>query len=477
MMQKAELNLEQAGSEALDRVRPIVERDWPLWRMVLTLAVPWWIQHFLNLAVTISDAFLAGHYLDVAPEANITSQSAQTTANYLMWFISNFASLVSVGATALVARFWGARDHAGGVRAMHQALLLAAAFGLAGSLLGLLFIPDLMRLLQPHEEAARQAADYLRPIFLLLTLQMIELVGLACLMGAGDTVSGMWVMSGVAVVNLPLAWVFCRGWWIVPSLGFVGIATGTAVSHGLGCVAVLVLLICGRCGLQLSRSLLRPNFELMRRLLRISIPAGVDNLIIAAAQLWFLAIVNRLDEASSAAHGIALRWEGLGYLTGNAFSVAAMTLVGQYLGARRPDQAMQSGWTALALGGTAMCAMGMVFFLLAEPMFALFCPREEQRPIIEAGVPVLRLVAFAMPAAAACFILVGALRGAGDTRVPILFTLVGFFLVRIPLAHSLTDALSWGLLGAWWAMFADLLVRGTAFTWRFASGKWKWQRV
>jgi Na+-driven multidrug efflux pump len=180
-----------------------------------------------------------------------------------------------------------------------------------------------------------------------------------------------------------------------------------------------------------------------------------------------------------------LRWEGLGYLSGAAFGTAAMTLVGQNLGARRPAQAAHSGWVAFALGCGIMCAMGAVFFVLAPQMFSLFCPSPEQEPIIGAGVPVLRLIAFAMPPLACCIIFTYALRGAGDTRVPLLFTWVGFLGVRIPLAYAFTrpqvdlgllgtwPGLDLGLFGAWLAMFADLLVRGGFFLARFHGGRWQ----
>jgi Na+-driven multidrug efflux pump len=104
MMSKAELNpeLEADALPGLVGRTPIIDRPLPLWRLVLVLAIPWWVQHFLNLAVTLSDALLAGRYLEVSPELNVTSQAAQTTANYLMWFVSNFTTLVSVGATAPV---------------------------------------------------------------------------------------------------------------------------------------------------------------------------------------------------------------------------------------------------------------------------------------------------------------------------------------------------------------------------------------
>jgi Na+-driven multidrug efflux pump len=118
-------------------------------------------------------------------------------------------------------------------------------------------------------------------------------------------------------------------------------------------------------------------------------------------------------------------------------------------------------------------------------MFVLFCPHPDQQLVVEAGVPVLRLIAFAMPALACCIIFTYALRGAGDTRVPVLFTWTGFLGVRIPLAYLLALGSfempvlgSWPgdrprLLGAWLAMFADILVRGAFFLYRFASGRWQ----
>jgi Na+-driven multidrug efflux pump len=272
-------------------------------------------------------------------------------------------------------------------------------------------------------------------------------------------------------------------------MGFTGIATGTALSHVLGCIAVLITLGRGQAGLHLDVRQIWPNADLLRRLLRISLPAGADSLSVVAGQLWFLSIVNRLGDVASGAHGIALGWEALGYLSGGAFGTAAMTLVGQNLGASRPDRAARSGWVAFALGCGFMSIMGLIFFVFAYPMFAVFCPFEGQRPIIETGVPVLRLIAFAMPPLASTIIFTYALRGAGDTRLPVLFTWIGFLGVRIPLAYFFTYAqldlgplgkwpgLDLGLMGAWLAMFADLIVRGLFFAVRFASGRWKLIRV
>jgi putative MATE family efflux protein len=326
-------------------------------------------------------------------------------------------------------------------------------------------------------EAAVLATNYLVPTFALLTFLTVEGAGIACLEGAGDTRTGLWVRGGIAVGNLPLAWLLFHGLGPIPGFGFTGIALGTALTHVLGALAVLDVLHRGRAGLSLQPALLRPDWEILRRMLRVSLPAAVNSVSGALCQFWFLAIVNGLGDTAASAHGIALRWEALAFLSGSAFGVAAMTLVGQNLGAGRPDGAARSGWTAFGLGCGVMSGMGVLFFTLAPQMFRLFCPAPEQTPIVAEGVPVLRLVAFAMPPLACTIIFTSSLNGAGDTRGPVVVTWLGFLGVRIPLAYLFTAALGLGLFGAWLAMFADLVVRGTIFLHRFAAGRWKEVRV
>jgi len=473
----------------------------PTWHLVLWLAIPVLAQQGLVFVVHQSDRYLAGHLRaeaepgtveteDVREKKQAAFQAAQTTAHYLAWFIHSYTILVTVGSTALVARCVGAGDARLAVLVTHQSVLLAIFLGAVATLIGLAGgLEWIVEWMQLEGEAARLALAYLRPLFLLLVFQVIELGGIACLVGAGDMRTGLWVMMGVAIVNVPLAWSFCMGLGPAPKLGFVGIATGTALAHTLGGLVVLAVLARGRFGLKLSWRDFRPRFDLLRRMLRVSVPAGFDSLSIVVGQFWFLALVNQLGNVASSAHGIAIGWEGLGYLSGAAFGTAAMTIVGQNLGAGRPSDASRGAWMAFSLGAALMSFMGVVFFVLAPAMFRLFNPHPEQAPIIELGVPLLRLVAFAMPALACTIIFTSALRGAGDTRVPVVFTWIGFFVIRIPLTYLMAlpgvdlgplgyvPGLGMGLYGAWLAMFADLLVRGVFFLGRFWRGRWKTQRV
>jgi putative MATE family efflux protein len=444
---------------------------------VVTLAWPVLLQQLLTFAVGFSDRALAGWFAESDVGNQLARQAALTTAQYLDYFISSYTVLVSVGSTALVARCIGAGDRPAAIRFTNQALLLAVLVGAIGSAGGLLGLPLLLHGLELHGAAADLAYSYLQPLFLLLTFRVVEVAGIYCLIGAGDTRTGLGVLTLVALINVPLAWLCFHGWGPLPRMGFTGIAIGTAVAHTAGGLVVLSVLVQGRFGLYFRPALLRPRWDHLWRLLRVSVPAGLDSLSVSAGQLWFLSVVNRLGDTASGAHGVALHWEALGYLSGAAFGTAAMTLVGQNLGAQRPRQAARSGWSTFALGAGVMSFMGLLFLVLARPMFRLMCPGPHQAAIVEAGVPVLRLVAFAMPFLASCIVFTAALRGAGDTRVPVLFTWLGFFAVRIPLAYFLTGPAGLGLLGAWLAMCADIVVRGVFFLARFATGRWQHLKV
>jgi putative MATE family efflux protein len=453
----------------------------PIWRQVLALALPNLAQQYLHLLVQLSDQKIAAEFpVPAADRADYLS--ALTTAGYLYWCITSYTVLVSVGATALVARFVGAGDWSSARRATGQAVFLGILFGAIGSLAGVFNLRGLITLIGPSGAAADHCVAFLLPLAILLTFQITESACVACLIGAGDTRTGLYVLGGVAILNVPLAWGLCFGVGPFEGIGFVGIALGTALSHVTGCIVVLVLLARERSNLTLRLADLIPDRELCRRMLRVSIPAAVDSLSVAVSQLWFLSLVNALPTVASAAHGIAIRVEALGFLAGGAFGTAAMSLVGRNLGARNPHQAARCGWAAFALGCLAMSAMGVLYYLLAPVFFRFFGGDPD---VVAVGVPVLKLIAFAMPALAGQIVFLSALRGAGDTRVPVLFNWFGFLCVRIPLAYLLTrravdlgplgtiEGYDLGLHGAWIAMVADIWVRGLVFIARFAGGRWK----
>jgi Na+-driven multidrug efflux pump len=205
--------------------------------------------------------------------------------------------------------------------------------------------------------------------------------------------------------------------------------------------------------------------------------------------LWFVSVINQLGDLAAAAHGVAICVESLAFLPGAAFQTAAATLAGQYLGAKDYGKAGRSAWMACLVGGGVMVGVGVIIFTQSDLLAPLFV-RAEQIEVARLAAPLLRVVSVAIPALALTMILTGALRGAGDTRWPLAFSLIGLLGVRIPCAYWLAHetlvipGAGWtfagcglGVLGAWYAMAIDLHVRATLFICRITQGGWKWVKV
>jgi putative MATE family efflux protein len=458
-------------------------------RHALSLAWPAVALQGLVLLVNLTGRWLAGNAASPSAADPLALQAAQTTCFYLSWMLGSFGIVASAGAAALVSRLIGAGEDTAANRALHQALLLAALVSLGSWLLGAFGVGGLLELLNLDGAAAAHAAAFLRGMLLLLPFQIIANTVNAGLAGAGDTRTPLWVGLGTTVANLPLSWIGFRGLGGWPGMGLAGIAWGSGLSQAVGTLVLLFILSRGRSGLHLQAGLLTPDPGLLARLLRISLPAAAESLSMVAGQMVFLSVVNRLGDAARGAHGIALGWESMAEIFGMAFGIAASVLVGQNLGAGRPEEARRGGLMAYAVGSLIMSIVGGLFYAFAEPLFRFYCPQPEQAAVVAAGVPVLRLVAFSMPMLASCHIFSSGLRGAGDTRHPLLYTTLGFFLVRLPLTFFLAEPfvrLPWGqaitgcgfgLYGCWLAMQADLWFRGLLYLGRFSSGRWQSTRV
>lgn len=451
----------------------LVDSSGTMTSQVFWLATPVLVEQALLYLVGLSDTILAARYLTEEQLAAIT------VSTYLLWFLGSLMTVVSVGATALVARLIGANDPREANRVTQQSIGLAVVLGLVVLAAGELGADALIRAMNLEGSAARDATRFIRVFLLTIPLGAIMTAGIACLHGVGDTRTGMWVMVLVNVVNVALAWPLVGGVGsVVPACGFAGVIAGTSVSEAVGGLAILVVLLRGRSGLRLVRVGARLDLARSWRILRISLPASGESLTTIFCQLWFLSLINELGATATAAHGVAIKCEALAFLTATAFSIAARTLVGQHLGAGRPDQAARAGRVAWGYGVAALVAIGAVLFCAAPAMLRLITWGQQPAVVVE-GAPVLRIVAFALPFLATMNILTGALQGAGDTRWPWLIVLVGYFGVRIPLTYALTLP-TWyalGLRGAWLAMFGDLALRGILVAARFLQGGWKHARV
>jgi putative MATE family efflux protein len=446
---------------------------------MLRLAWPVLVEQILIMMVGLVDLWLTGRYLEERHLAAIGLMS------YVLWLIPCMFGMVGIGATALIARFVGGGDDESARRVTNQSLIAGGVLALLITLLVLMGGGHFVTLTRLSGESVPLARQYLTILTPVIPLMMIAFVGIASLRGAGDTLSGFITMSVVNVVNIVVGASLVIGWGPIPKIGWAGLPIGTACGHAVGGLVVLAMLIAGRAGMQLRWDLLRPNGKWLKRILRVGFPGGLDQTIIVCCHLWFLSIINSLGTLSAAAHGLGVRIESLAYMPGTAFQVAAATLAGQFLGAGDPRRATRSVMMACAVGGSLMVSAGAMFFFQGDWLTSLFLGKAT-RQTADLAIPLLKIVALAMPPFALSTILIGGLRGAGDTRWPLVFTLVGFIGVRIPLAYWLAwesfaipllgvtvTGFGLGVVGAWYAMLVDVIFRSVMVVWRFAGGGWR----
>lgn len=434
---------------------------------VLRLALPAVSEQLLNMTVGLADTWLVGH-LGADPIA------AVSISNQIVMLAQVLCSSIATGSTALIARCIGAQDVVTANRALGQSALIAVLIGLATTGAGVAFAGRAVRMMGATGEALPLAASYLRIVSWSFLFMTCLLVGNACLRGAGDTLSAMRVMMLVNAINIVVAAALIYGPFGLPRLGVVGSAIGAATARSVGGMVVLATLWRGRAGLRLDWRRVVPDLAMIGRILRIGIPTGVEMLLFRVGDMSFYRVVASLGMAACAAHAIALNAQSLSFSPGFGFAIAATTLVGQGLGAGDPKRAESDGYLAFRLGATVMTIAGLFFLSFSRQIVGFFTNDLE---VVALGSGPLRVVAVAQPLLASTMIFSGALRGAGDTRFPMLSNGISVFVVRFGLAMLFVHGFGLGLMGAWYALATDMATRGLLNALRFRSRSWQKIRV
>ncbi|MBL8056120.1 MAG: MATE family efflux transporter [Anaerolineales bacterium] len=433
-----------------------------LTRRVLTLAWPSVAEQSLVTIIGLVAAYIVGH-LGAAALAGVG------LGGQVLNLVAALFGAVGVGATALIARHIGAREPEAAGRLAWQALLLAGGVGALAAGAGWVLAEPIIRALGAAPDVVAAGTAWLQTVAPSFAFIGVLLVGNAALRGAGDTRSPLYVMLAVNVVNVGVAWTLTRGTFGLPRLGVVGTGLGAASGQIIGALLVIGRLLRSRGPLPLARAVPRPDFNQLGRILNIGLPAGAEQLLLQVALLNLAVIISQFGTAAYAAHSIGLRVAALSFLPGWGFSVAATTLVGQELGARRPDQARQATYVAFGLALVVMAVMGALLFIFEAPILLFFT---DDPAVLAAGAVVVRASAVQQPLLAASFVFSGALRGAGDTRTTLLITVGSIWGLRLAAAYLLGISLGLGLLGAWLAVGLDFGSRAFFFWRRFESGRW-----
>lgn len=464
------------GAIVLPRSRParrvaprsFVLDEAQLLRSVNRLAFPIIAENLFQTALGIVDLIMVGRL-------GANAIAGVGTALQLIFIVIAALSAVTIGTTVLVARFVGEERPAQADHTLKQSLLLGVALSVAIAVLGGAFAHPLIGLLGASPAVTRIGGDYLQITCLTSVALVIQLVCSGALRGAGDTKTSMAVTGLVNLVNVLLAYGLIFGHFGLPALGAAGSAWGASLARTVGAVVLLALLathwrrvsVRGRAGW-------RPDLALMQRITAIGFPAMIEQMLMNGGMLLYSIIVIDMGTAIYAAQRITFNIINISFMPGLGFGMAATTMTSQALGAQRPDLARRSTTIALWLALAWMCTMGLAMIVWGHAIMQVFSP---DPTIDRVGTAALRIIALSQPFQAVGQVFAGSLRGAGDTRFPMLATGLAVWLVRLPFGWLLGVPLHGGLPGVYVSNVLDCAVRAVANQVRFKREGWQRRRV
>lgn len=377
---------------------------------------------------------------------------------------------LSMGVTAIVARRVGERDLPGAGKTAVQAIFLGVLVAALISAVGIIFPKDILRLMGGSSELIEEGYGYTQ--ILLggnLTIMLLFLIN-AIFRGAGDASVAMRVLIISNLLNIALDPLFIFGWGPVPGFGVKGAAIATTIGRGSAVVIQLLILIYGWSKIKVGLRQFTFQAGIMWNLIKVSL-GGIGQFIIGTSSWVFLMrIMAEFGSEVLAGYTIAIRVLMFTLMPSWGMSNAAATLVGQNLGAGKPDRAEQSVWKTGKYNAVFMIGVSLFYLLFAESIMKVFSAEPQ---IVYYGALSLRVIAAGYVFYAYGMVIVQAFNGAGDTRTPTIINFFCFWIFQLPLAYIGAVSLDWGPLGVLIAITLAEVFIAVIGIWLFRKGRWK----
>ncbi|WP_115862446.1 MATE family efflux transporter [Halorussus litoreus] len=382
------------------------------------------------------------------------------------WMFVSVAMGLTAASVALVSQHVGAGEDREADNVVAQTLLLTIVVALVLAVLGYVFRHPLLVALGADGAVYAMSLDYLEVLFVSIPFTFLFFVFRACLRGAGDTRTAMWLVVVSVAINVVLDPFFVLGYGPFPAWGVRGAAVATLIARVFAAAVGIYVLLRGDWGIQLRVADLRPDWPVLRRIVDVGYPGTLDGLARSLASVALAALVARFGPIATAAYGVGLRLMSVSWTVSGAVGQATATGVGQNLGADTPDRAAEVTWKGTA--GTMAVLFGAGALLFAFPAVAIrvFIP---DPAVVAEGVTFLRIIGPFLAFFGGLMVIQGGFRGAGDTRVAMVLSILSRWLLRIPLALLLAfqgtvtlagvsiTGYAWGVEGLWWAWSAAAL--------------------
>lgn len=422
---------------------------------------------------TIGSVLIGMAFSSLIGNISKSALAAISTANIVVNFYSSAFSLLSVGAAVLTARMVGARENAEASRTIEQSLLLTLIFSLTLTVLSLTLAHPIMKLIMPTVEAQllNEAVSYFRVNSVSLPFLFLYTMLITVLRASGNSRAPFFITITQSIVQVIVAYIFIN---LFP-LEVIGAGLSMVVSRIVGATLALVVVLRTHSVFFVQpRNILKPNKSIIKRLIRLGVPASLESCFVQFGYLLANSLTMGLGTDQAAIYSIANTLQSFANTPQSISSVLCTSFVGQYLGANDNKSAKRFGYMALAVGIPVSLVLYLISCLISPWLAPLYTA---DASIASAAVTCMWLLMFYAPPALSINTVDPSLRAGGDVKFVLAETVVGVWLVRLPLSWLLAYHFDLGVYGIYIANIVSLYVRAGCGLFRYISGKWMYKRV
>ncbi|WP_336023278.1 MATE family efflux transporter [Halobellus salinisoli] len=452
----------------------VVDRE--MGEEIFDLAVPVIVSGGLRTLIRTVDFFMVSLAL-----GSVAVAALQFGFQYSLLTLGIGLALAS-GTISIVSRFTGARDAERANLALKQSLWLTLVISIPFAVIGWVWAAPLIDVLTDDPEAIALGAIYLKLLMISTPFHFWNIVASRAMAGVGDTRTPMYIRTSSLPTNTVVNAVLIFGLGPFPSLGIAGAAIGTAVANALQAVIFTAAFLSGRFGIELNLSGPHVDLAIVREIVRVSLPLSGTKVAGIAARFPFLFVLGALGTNVVAAYAIGRRIVTLARMPAFGYATASSTLVGQALGNDDEDTAEKYGWQTFRISLATGIILGTLVVIGARQLALLFGADDIGLTVTFIYVFSAAIVGFSISRT-----FQGALRGAGDTKVPFYATLVGNYVIRLPISvlalsagvtftafgYTVAPGLGIGLTAVFISIWADIYVRAAINWTRYRSNRWK----
>lgn len=429
-------------------------------KAIFLLSLPMVIEMSFEALFALVDAFFVARYVGIEGVATVgLTESVLTLVYSLAWGIS-------IASSAVIARRIGEKNPKEGGKALAQIINISMIIGIIIAFAGYFNSEKILLLMGAEENVISAGLRYTEIQFLSTPVIILIFTLSGALRGAGNASTAMISVIIANVLNIFLDYLF------IPVLGFgvEGAAYATFIGRSVGVLFQLWVLLGNNQKIKLEISLFKPVKKIIVNILRIGAGSTAQFLIQSASWVFLVRILSIYGSEVIAGYTIAIRIIIFTILPSWGLSNAAATLVGQNLGAGKPERATQSAWKVVYVNMAFLFIIAVIFLVFAESFVSWFDPTPK---VVATGVLCLKILAIGYVFFGAGMVITQAINGAGDTAAPTVFNLICFWAIQIPLAYYLGEIVGWQEEGVFYALIISETILAIIAIIYFKSGRWQ----